>query len=78
MTNKYIIDGIDVSKCEGARENVLGEYKKGDFICDVYDMDKGTIEIIKAPFDGILYDVDENIYSYSGKPFGIYGRKIEY
>ena len=60
------------------RENVLGEYKKGEFICDVYDMDKGTIEIIKAPFDGILYDVDENIYSYSGKPFGIYGRKIEY
>ena len=61
-----------------ARKNILGEYKKDEVICDVYDMHEDSIETIKAPYDGILYDVDDNIYSYEGKPFGIYGRKIKY
>lgn len=61
-----------------ARKNILGEYKKDEVICDVYDMNEDSIETIKAPYDGILYDVDDNIYSYEGKPFGIYGRKIKY
>lgn len=60
-----------------ARKNILGEYKKDEIICDVYNMNEDFIETIKAPYDGILYDVDENIYSFEGKPFGIYGRKIE-
>ena len=59
-----------------ARKNILGEYKKDEIICDVYNMNEDFIETIKAPYDGILYDVDENIYSFEGKPFGIYGRKI--
>ena len=60
------------------RKTILGEYKKDEVICDVYNMNDTTVETIKAPYDGILYDVDDNIYSYEGKPFGIYGRKIKY
>ena len=60
------------------RKNILGEYKKDEVICDVYNMNEDSIETIKAPYDGILYDVDDNIYSYEGKPFGIYGRTIKY
>lgn len=57
--------------------SITGEYKEGERICEVYDLaDSSHIEYVNAPYDGVLYDIDDNIYSYAGKPFAIYGKKI--
>ena len=61
-----------------ARKVPTGEYKKDEIICEVVNLSDDWVETIKAPYDGILYDIDENVYSYEGKPFAIYGRKVEY
>ena len=57
-----------------ARKVPVGEYKKDEIICEVVNLSDDCLETIRAPYDGILYDIEDNIYSYEGKPFGIYGK----
>lgn len=52
----------------------VGYYHSGDIICNIYKNSNYPIQTVTAPYDGILFDVDDNIYSYSGKQFGLYGR----
>lgn len=74
---KTLCTKIDNGIIRYERANVVGYYEEGDPICTVKNMHTSEVEYIEAPFDGILFDVDDNIYSYSGKEFGMFGRKIE-
>lgn len=59
------------------REIPIGSYNEGELICKVIKFNSGREEFICAPYEGILYDVDDNLYSYSGKAFGIYGKAVQ-
>jgi len=71
-----LISQIDNGLIYYARQTPVGNYKQGDYICRIENMETGNEQLVLAPYDGILYDVDDNIYSYTGKEFGIYGRSI--
>ena len=51
-------------------------YKKDEIIAEVIDLDSEQTEIIKAPYDGVLYDVNETLYVTNKKAIGSYGRRI--
>lgn len=58
------------------KENITGRYKKDELICQVHSLLNDYVEEVLAPYDGILYDIDSNLYSYAAKIFGIYGKEI--
>ena len=55
------------------------KYKKGEPICIVHSLHKNFEdgEIIKAPFKGEIYDVEENLYTYPGKFLFTYGKVLD-
>lgn len=58
------------------KENITGKYKKGELICEVHSLESDYVEEVLAPYNGILYDIDDNVYSYAGKTLAIYGKEI--
>lgn len=81
LTQDYVVKTLCTRTNNGIiryeKENPCTYYQKGEPICTVKNMETSEVEYIEAPFDGILYDIDDNIYSYSGKEFGMFGKKIE-
>lgn len=71
-----LISQIDNGIIYYTRQWPVGKYQEDDIICKIVNMQTDNEQFVRAPYDGILYDVDDNIYSYAGKEFGIYGRLV--
>lgn len=56
--------------------NPLLKYSKGDIIAKVDDINTGEREDIIAPFDGILYDINETVYVSNLNSIGMFGKEI--
>ena len=56
--------------------NPLLKYSKGAVIAKVEDINTGEREDIIAPFDGILYDINETVYVSNLNSIGMFGKEI--
>lgn len=68
-----VAEGIKYYK----REEPLGEYEEGEVICEIVDFENDeVVDTIKAPFDGILQELDTSYISTSGGVFGMYSKSL--